>query len=217
MHSSKGSRTFEEVCNRLGFTHEPIMHSSNGSRTFEEACNHFGFTHEEAQKLAFSCSLVTPPSQAMLQVNRPISQARWAAQPSYSQQISGKGERSSIPSSNVAPPFPLHSWGSPSTSTAPPRLATRPDPNHVSNWVAIANQATISAPNPVSALNRAGESPLMAFVDRREGTFCCLVPVEVEFCGYQNIKKERMLAHIRDKHLDQCPWRCDGQCGDDAW
>ena len=152
----------------------------------------------------------------MLQGNGPISQVRYVASHSYSQQISGEGECSTIPFGNVAPAS-LHYWGSPSTSTAPPRLATRPDPNHVSYWVATANQATTSAPGLVRTLNNTGESPLMAFVDRRDGAFCCLVPVEGEFCGYRNVKKERMLSHIRDKHLDQRPWRCDGQCGDDAW
>lgn len=150
----------------------------------------------------------------MLQGNRPISQAYYGAPHSYSQHISGEGECSSIPFSNVAPPTSLHSWGSPSTNTAPPRLATRPDSNHVSYSV---NQATTSAPDLVRTPNDTGESPLMAFVDRRDGRFCCLVPVGEEFCGYQNGKKERMLSHIRDKHLDQRPWRCDGQCGDDAW
>ena len=149
----------------------------------------------------------------MPQVNQLISQAGCVPPHSYSQQIGSKGECSSIPSGNVAPSTSLHSWGSASTSSAPPRFATRPDPNYVSYWVAIANQVTASAPD----LDHTGESPLMAFVGRREGTFCCLVPIDGEFCGYQNVKKERMLSHIRDKHLDQRPWRCDGQCGDDEW
>lgn len=149
----------------------------------------------------------------MLQGNQPISQARYVASHSYSQQISGTGECPSIPSSNVIPSTSFHSCGSASTSTAPPQLATKPDSNYVSYWAAIANQATASAPD----FDHTGESPLMAFVARREGTFCCLVPVDGNFCGYQNIKKERMLSHIRDKHLDQRPWRCEGQCGDDSW
>ena len=193
------------------------MHSSNGPRTFEEACNHLGFTNEEGQKLALGCPLVVSPSRTVLQVNRPRSQTRCMASLAYSQQINGKGEYPSIPSSNVAPPTSLHSRGSPSTSTAPPRLATRPDPNYVSHWEEIANQAMASASVLVTTPNHAGESPLIAFVDRRDGTFRCLVPVEGEFCCYQNVKKERMLTHIRDKHLDQRPWCCDGQCGDNTW
>jgi hypothetical protein len=194
-----------------------IPRLSNGPRTFEEACNHFGFTHQEAQKLAFGCSLVSSPSRTLLQVHRPISQAHRVAPSSYSQQINGKGEFSGIPPNNVAPPASFQSCGPPSTSTASSRLSTRPDPNHVSHWIEIANQATTSAPDLIGPLNHAGESPLIAFVDRWDGTFCCLVPVEGEFCGYRNGKKERMLSHIRDKHLDQRPWRCGGQCGTDAW
>lgn len=193
------------------------MHSSNGPRTFEEACNHLGFTHEEAQKLALGCGLVASPSRTVLQVDRPIPQARYVAPHSSSQHISGKGEHSSTASSSVVPPTSHHSWGSPSTSTAPPQLAARPDSNYVSHWAAIANQATTSAPDLIRTPKHAGESPLMAFVDRPDGTYCCLVPVEGEFCGYRNGKKERMLSHIRDKHLDQRSWRCGGQCGDDAW
>jgi len=194
-----------------------MTHSSNGPRTFEEACSHFGFTHEEAQKLAFGCFLVAPPSQTLPQGNRLISQARCVAPHSYSQQISGKGEYSNIPSSNIAPPASLQSWGSPSTRIAPPLLATRPDPNHILHWGEIVNQATTLRPDLDISLNHASESPLMAFVDRQDGTFCCSVPVEGEFCGYQNGKKERMLSHIRDKHLDQRPWRCGGQCSNGAW
>ncbi len=150
----------------------------------------------------------------MQQGHQPISQASCVAQHPYSQPISGKGECSSIPPSNLAPSASFHCWSSASTSTVPSRGAYRPDPSY---WAAIANQATTSAPDLVRTPNHTGESPLMAFVDRREGTLCCLVPVEGVFCGYKNIKKERMLAHIRDKHLDQRPWRCDGQCGDDTW
>ena len=188
--------------------------SSNGPRTFEEACIHFGFTPEEAQKLALCCSLVPSPSQTLLQVAQSISQAGCAPSHSYSQQISGKGEHSSTPYVNVAPLAPLQPCASPTT---PLRLATRPDPNYLSHWEAISNNAAVSLPDHVGSLSNAGESPLMAFVDRRAGMFCCLVPVEGEFCGYLNAKKERMMSHIRGRHLNQRPYRCGGQCGHDTW
>ena len=196
---------------------QPITQSSNGPRTFEEACCHLGFTHEEAQKLALGCSLVPSLSRTLPQVAQPISQARCVASHSYPQQISSKGESSTVPYVNVGPPASLQPCASPPTITAPPRLATRPDPNYVSQWEAIANQAVTPLPDHVGSLDNASESPLMPFVDRRGGTFCCLVPVEGEFCGYLNVKKERMMSHIRDKHLNRRPWRCGGQCGRDAW
>jgi len=196
---------------------QPITQSANGPRTFEEACSHFGFTHEEAQNLAFGCSLIASPSRTPPQVANSISQASCVALPGYPQHISGNGEHSAIPYSNATPLASLHPHGSPSTSTAPPRLAIRPDPSHVSHGVAIANQCSTLSPDRVEPPNNGGESPLMAFVDYRDSTFYCLVPVGGEFCGYLNKKKERMLSHIRDKHLDQRPWRCGGQCHNDAW
>ena len=188
------------------------MHLSHGPRTFELARNHLGCTHEEAPKLALGHPLVTLISQAMLQGNQPISRDRCAAPRSYSLQNSGKGECPNIASTNVAPSASLRSWDSPSTSTAPPRLATRPDPSHVSYWVAITNQATISAPDPVELFNHTGESRLRAFVDSREGIFCRSVPVEDEFCGYRHGKKQNLRDHLVRKHFDHRPWRCDGQC-----
>lgn len=196
---------------------QPITQSSNGPRTFEEACSHFGFTHEEAQKLALGCSLVASRAHALPQVTQPISQALCAVSHSHSQQFSGEGEYSSAPYVIVAPPVSLQPCASRPISTTQPRPSTRPDSNYVSHWEAIASQAAASLPDHVGSLNNASELHLMAFVDRRGGQFCCLVPVEGKFCGYLNGKKERMMSHLRGKHLDQRPWRCGGQCGHDPW
>jgi hypothetical protein len=191
------------------------VQSSYGPSTFEEACRHFGFTQEEAQNFALGHSVVVPSSQVLPQLAGPSSPARSVAPHSYSQQISSSEEDSSIQSRDVAPQPSLEACGSPSTSIAPPP-PPRPDPSYISHWATVANQATTSSSNHIQPLN-VGESPLMAFVARRDGTFHCLVPVEGGFCGYQNAKKERMLAHIRDKHLDHRPWRCGGQCGNLTW
>ena len=193
------------------------LQSPNGPKTFEEACSQLGFSREDTQKLTFVCPLVSSPPQALPQGAGPITQAGCAVSLAFSHQTSGIGECSSMSSSNVVLPASLLPLRSPSTSPAPPRLAARPDPTYISHWTTVANQVSTWSPGHAGPLNNGGESPLMAFVDRRDSTFHCLVPVGGEFCGYLNGKKERILSHIRDKHLDQRPWRCSGECGNTAW
>jgi hypothetical protein len=169
-----------------------VENQAEKSSAFEQACSHLGFTQEEAQNFAFGRSVTVPPSQVLPQVAGPSSQAR------------------------LAPQRSPQACGSPTASIAPPRPVTRPDPNYISHWEIVACQATTSSRNPIQLFN-VGESPLMAFVARRDSTFHCSVPVEGGFCGYLNPKKERMLSHIRDKHLDHRPWHCGGQCGNLTW
>ena len=116
-----------------------------------------------------------------------------------------------------AKPIPSLDPRLPPAGTAPPRLAIRPDPNHVARWNSVVNHIVALPSDHARPLDDAGESPLMAFANRRDGMYHCLVPVGGELCGYQIPKKERMLGHILDKHLDQRPWRCGGQCGNPTW
>jgi len=68
-------------------------------------------------------------------------------------------------------------------------------------------------PNEPEPLTTSGTSPLLEFTERREGCFYCVVPLETGLCNYSNIKKGRMLSHIRKDHLNFRPFPCGGQCG----
>ena len=191
--------------------------SSNGPSTFEEAGNHLGFTHDEAQNLAFGCAPTISPSRILSLVGGPIPHPRYVASHSSPQQIRGNEEYPNITSRSIDPTVSLQPRGSvslPTASTGLPQLPTCLDPNDAPNQGTIRNETTSSSPGRIGPLT---ESGLMAFTNRRNGTFRCLVPVEGERCGYCNKKKNRMLSHIRDKHLDQRPWHCGGKCGTRGW
>ena len=187
---------------------------SNGPSTFEQAGTHLGFTPEEAQKLAFGYSLAASSWRILSPVDGPNPHARYTDPHSHPQQIGGDKECTNVPPHSIGPPMSLQPCGSPSASHASPQLPTRPDPEDASHQETIGDQATVSPPGRIEPLP--GSDP-MAFTKRQNGMFRCLVPVEGEFCGYVNKKKNRMLSHIRDKHLDQRPWHCGGQCGTRRW
>lgn len=86
-----------------------------------------------------------------------------------------------------------------------------------SRWLALKAMTTTWPPGTIEPCDLSGESPLMAFVERSEGKYHCRVPVEDGGCGKGNIKKDRMLAHIRKEHLQFRPLACGGQCGLVGW
>ena len=86
-----------------------------------------------------------------------------------------------------------------------------------SRWVALQALAVTWPPGTIEPLDSTGESPLMAFVDRSERKYCCRVPIEGGVCDKENIKKGRMLAHIRKEHLQFRPFACGGHCGLIGW
>lgn len=98
---------------------------------------------------------------------------------------------------------------------APPNLQSIGDIR--SRWIALQTQSTTWAPDTIEPRDLSGESPLMAFVERSEGRYQCQVPVEDGGCGKENIKKDRMLAHIRKEHLHFRPLACGGRCGLIGW
>ena len=69
----------------------------------------------------------------------------------------------------------------------------------------------------IEPLDSTGESPLMAFVDRSERKYHCRVPVEGRLCNKENLKKDRILSHIRNEHLQFRPLACGGHCGFGGW
>ncbi|SRR5258706_1614662 len=86
-----------------------------------------------------------------------------------------------------------------------------------SRWISLQALSVTWPPGTIEPLDSTGESPLMAFVDRLEGKYCCRVPVEGSLCGKENLKKDRMLSHIRNKHLHFRPLACGGHCGFGGW
>jgi len=86
-----------------------------------------------------------------------------------------------------------------------------------SRWIALQAHAVTWPPDTIEPLDSTGESPLMAFVDRSERKYYCRVPVEGGLCDKENVKKDRILAHIRNDHLHFRPLACGGQCGFVSW
>lgn len=86
-----------------------------------------------------------------------------------------------------------------------------------SRWIALQTLAMSWPPDTIEPRDLSNESPLMAFVERIEGTYYCRVPVEDGCCDKENIKKDRILAHIRKEHLHFRPLACGGQCGLIGW
>ena len=84
-------------------------------------------------------------------------------------------------------------------------------------WQLLATSREDWDPNTLEPMMVGGISPLLAFMERREGGFYCMVPVETGMCNYRNAKKGRMLSHIRKDHLSFRPFPCGGQCGTQGW
>ena len=64
---------------------------------------------------------------------------------------------------------------------------------------------------------------LMQFVLKIGGrAFQCRVPVQnfdstPIYCGHQVQRKDRILRHVKDTHLDYRPFVCRGRCGKVVW
>jgi len=86
-----------------------------------------------------------------------------------------------------------------------------------SRWLALRALAVTWPPGTIEPFDSTGESPLMAFVGRSERRYCCQVPVGGRLCDKENLKKDRILAHIRNEHLHFRPLACGGQCGFAGW
>jgi len=63
-------------------------------------------------------------------------------------------------------------------------------------------------PNALEPVASNGYSPLFEFVEREKGVFHCIVPMKIGTCDYSNVKKGRMLSHIRKEHLNFRPFPC---------
>jgi len=69
------------------------------------------------------------------------------------------------------------------------------------------------------------DKDLQSFISKVEGTardFQCMVPIYdsqggLMHCGHQVKRKDRILRHVKDKHLQYRPFVCGGKCGDDEW
>jgi hypothetical protein len=72
-------------------------------------------------------------------------------------------------------------------------------------------------PNAPEPLRADGESVLMNHTLQRDNTIYCRVPTQRGCCDYLNIKKERLLHHIRKDHLNFLPFVCGGGCGSQFW
>jgi hypothetical protein len=69
------------------------------------------------------------------------------------------------------------------------------------------------------------DNDLQSFISRVEGTardYQCMVPIHdshgrLVHCGHQIQRKDRILRHVKDNHLNYRPFVCGGRCGSDAW
>ena len=62
-----------------------------------------------------------------------------------------------------------------------------------------------------------GQSVLMQWVERQPNTFSCKVPTSTGYCTIDNIKKSRVVSHIRKDHLNFRPYYCRGGCENQNW
>lgn len=69
------------------------------------------------------------------------------------------------------------------------------------------------------------DNDLQSFISKVEGTsrdFQCMVPIynsegSLVHCGHRIQRKDRILRHIKDSHLNYRPFVCGGRCGTDYW
>ena len=69
------------------------------------------------------------------------------------------------------------------------------------------------------------DSDLQSFISKVEGTsrdFQCMVPMynpegRLVHCGHQIQRKDRILRHVKDNHLNYRPFVCGGKCGTEYW
>lgn len=69
------------------------------------------------------------------------------------------------------------------------------------------------------------DKDLQPFTSKVDGTtrkFQCMVPIldsqgKLVYCGHMVERKDRILRHVRDRHLDYRPFVCGGRCGVVDW
>ena len=69
------------------------------------------------------------------------------------------------------------------------------------------------------------DNDLQSFVLKVEGTsrdFRCMVPIydsqgTLVHCGHQVQRRDRILRHVKDNHLNYRPFICGGKCGSRDW
>ena len=72
-------------------------------------------------------------------------------------------------------------------------------------------------PNALEPRRRDGDSILMDLTMRKEHKYQCRVPTQGGCCDYVNVRKDRLLHHIRKDHLNFFPFVCDGSCPSQNW
>jgi len=69
------------------------------------------------------------------------------------------------------------------------------------------------------------DDDLKSFISKVEGTprdYRCMVPIydsqnNPVHCGHQIQRKDRILCHVKDKHLHYRAFLCEGRCGRVDW
>lgn len=84
-------------------------------------------------------------------------------------------------------------------------------------WQRLCSDSAQWDPDAPEPLRGDGESVLMNFTLRGDDGIYCCVPTQNGCCDYQNVKKERLLHHIRKVHLDFFPYACRGSCHSQNW
>jgi hypothetical protein len=84
-------------------------------------------------------------------------------------------------------------------------------------WQQLSSDRTTWDPDAPEPVRHDGQSILMNFTMRGDKKIICRVPTESGYCDYPNVKKERLLHHMRKEHLNFLPFVCDGSCRSQTW
>lgn len=95
--------------------------------------------------------------------------------------------------------------------------ATRGSQAFAKDWNQLCSERTNWNPDAPEPCGDDGESVLMDFAMREGWKIRCHVPTPNGSCSYSNMRKGRVLHHIRSEHLNFLPFVCSGKCGSQTW
>ena len=131
--------------------------------------------------------------------------------------VSNIKPRSTTPVTSLPAVAAGHSTGS---APAPAPGGSQPCHSSVENdlsWQRLRSDRMRWDPNAPEPLRPDGESILMNFTLRMDNKIYCRVPTQGGCCNYPNVKKERLLHHMRKDHLNFFPFVCGGSCRSRSW
>jgi len=120
--------------------------------------------------------------------------------------------------SHQAQPWTQHILQAPQPSAVPGgSQSPHPSVENDSAWQMLSNDRKLWNPDAPEPVGPDGGSTLMDFTLRRDNKTYCRFPTQNGYCNCPNVKKERLLHHIRNEHLRFFPFVCGGMCRSQTW